>query len=74
MTVLADPAADLHPTRREAAGSDGVFVGRIRADLAEPHAVLFGSVADAHGRHPERHPDRRVPPLGIPGLTRQLTI
>ena len=46
MTVLEDPAADRHPTRLEAAGSDAVFVGRIRADLADPRAVLFWSVAD----------------------------
>ena len=33
-------------TPLELAGSDGVFVGRIRADLADPRAVLFWSVAD----------------------------
>jgi aspartate-semialdehyde dehydrogenase len=46
VTVLDDPAAGLYPTPLECAGSDGVFVGRIRADLADPHAVLFWSVAD----------------------------
>jgi aspartate-semialdehyde dehydrogenase len=66
VTVLEDPASDPHPTRLEAAGSDGVFVGRIRADLADPHAGLFWSVADARGRGPERDPDRRVPPPGNP--------
>ena len=46
MTVLDDPAAGLYPTSLECAGTDGVFVGRIRADLADPRAVLFWSVAD----------------------------
>jgi aspartate-semialdehyde dehydrogenase len=46
VTVVDDPAADRYPTPLEAAGSDGVFVGRIRADLADPRAVLFWSVAD----------------------------
>ena len=39
-------AADRYPTPLECAGTDGVFVGRIRADLADPRAVLFWSVAD----------------------------
>ena len=38
--------ADDYPTPLECAGTDGVFVGRIRADLEDPHAVLFWSVAD----------------------------
>jgi aspartate-semialdehyde dehydrogenase len=46
VTVLDDPAADRYPTPLECAGTDGVFVGRIRADLADPRAVLFWSVAD----------------------------
>jgi aspartate-semialdehyde dehydrogenase len=46
VTVLDDPAADLYPTPLEAAGSDGVQVGRVRADLEDPNAVLFWSVAD----------------------------
>ena len=41
VTVLDD-----YPTPLEAAGSDGVLVGRIRADLEDPNAVLFWSVAD----------------------------
>jgi aspartate-semialdehyde dehydrogenase len=41
-----DPAASLYPTPLEAAGSDGVLVGRIRRDLQDPNAVLFWSVAD----------------------------
>jgi aspartate-semialdehyde dehydrogenase len=46
VTVLDDPAAGLYPTPLECAGTDGVFVGRVRADLADPNAVLFWSVAD----------------------------
>jgi aspartate-semialdehyde dehydrogenase len=46
VTVVDDPAADGYPTPLECAGTDGVFVGRIRADLADPRAVLFWSVAD----------------------------
>jgi aspartate-semialdehyde dehydrogenase len=44
VTVADDPAG--YPTPLEVAGSDGVFVGRVRADLADPRAVLFWSVAD----------------------------
>jgi aspartate-semialdehyde dehydrogenase len=43
VTVVDDPD---YPTPLEVAGSDGVFVGRVRADLADPNAVLFWSVAD----------------------------
>jgi aspartate-semialdehyde dehydrogenase len=46
VTLADDGAADRYPTPLEAAGSDGVLVGRIRADLADPNAVLFWSVAD----------------------------
>jgi aspartate-semialdehyde dehydrogenase len=46
VTVLDDPATSTYPTPLELAGTDGVFVGRIRRDLADPNAVLFWSVAD----------------------------
>jgi aspartate-semialdehyde dehydrogenase len=46
VTVLDDVSTNLYPTPLEAVGSDGVLVGRIRADLADPNAVLFWSVAD----------------------------
>jgi aspartate-semialdehyde dehydrogenase len=46
VTVIDDRAANAYPTPLEQAGTDGVFVGRIRADLADPRAVLFWSVAD----------------------------
>ena len=44
--VADDPASAAYPTPLELVGTDGVFVGRIRADLADPNAVLFWSVAD----------------------------
>jgi aspartate-semialdehyde dehydrogenase len=46
VTVIDDPAGAAYPTPLELAGTDGVFVGRIRADLADPNALLFWSVAD----------------------------
>lgn len=46
VTVLDDPGSGSYPTPLEMAGTDGVFVGRIRADLADLNAVLFWSVAD----------------------------
>jgi aspartate-semialdehyde dehydrogenase len=46
VTVLDDPAGSVYPTPLELVGTDGVFVGRIRADLADPNALLFWSVAD----------------------------
>jgi aspartate-semialdehyde dehydrogenase len=46
VTVVDDPGSGSYPTPLEMAGTDGVFVGRIRADLADPNAVLFWSVAD----------------------------
>ena len=46
VTVLDDPATATYPTPLELAGTDGTFVGRIRADLADPNAVLFWAVAD----------------------------
>ena len=44
VTVTEDDTG--YPTPLETAGTDGVFVGRIRADLADPRALLFWSVAD----------------------------
>jgi aspartate-semialdehyde dehydrogenase len=46
VTVVDDPETNAYPTPLECVGTDGVFVGRIRADLADPNAVLFWSVAD----------------------------
>ena len=46
VTVIDDVHTQSYPTPLECAGSDGVFVGRIRADLADGHAVMLWSVAD----------------------------
>jgi aspartate-semialdehyde dehydrogenase len=46
VTVLDDPASDTYPTPLELVGTDGTFVGRVRADLADPRAVMFWAVAD----------------------------
>jgi aspartate-semialdehyde dehydrogenase len=46
VTVEDDPATNTYPTPLECAGTDGVFVGRIRADLVDPRAVMLWSVAD----------------------------
>ena len=39
VTVVDDVDRDSYPTPLELAGTDGVFVGRIRADLVDPAAV-----------------------------------
>ncbi|TMC49757.1 MAG: aspartate-semialdehyde dehydrogenase [Chloroflexi bacterium] len=44
--VVDDPAAQRYPTPRDAAGSDDVLVGRIRADRGRPGAVAFFLAAD----------------------------
>jgi len=44
--VLDDTAAGIYPTPLQAAGRDPVFVGRIRQDPADPHAIEFFCVAD----------------------------
>jgi hypothetical protein len=64
------------PDPLEAAGSEGMFVGRLRADLADPHAVLFWSVADSLRTGAARNAIQIAVFLlrGIPGLTRQLMI
>jgi aspartate-semialdehyde dehydrogenase len=76
VTVVDDLAAGAYPTPLECAGSDGVFVGRIRADLEDPRAVLFWSVADnlRKGAALNAVQIAEVLIAGIPGLPRQLTI
>ena len=45
--VLVDDAAPLgYPMPLDAAGSDPVYVGRIRRDLASPNGISFWTVAD----------------------------
>jgi len=46
VTLLDDPTTATYPTPLELVGTDGTFVGRVRADLADPNAVLFWAVAD----------------------------
>jgi aspartate-semialdehyde dehydrogenase len=44
--VVDDPGKDLFPTPLEAAGRDGSYVGRIRQDQFDPHALEMFCVAD----------------------------
>jgi aspartate-semialdehyde dehydrogenase len=46
VTVLDDPAAALYPLAIDAAGRDGVFVGRIRRDRGHERALDMWIVAD----------------------------
>jgi aspartate-semialdehyde dehydrogenase len=46
IVVADDPASARYPTPLEAAGRDEVFVGRARADLADPRALLFFCCSD----------------------------
>ena len=44
--VLDDPAISLYPQPWSAAGSDEVFVGRIRRDASHPNGLAIWVVAD----------------------------
>jgi aspartate-semialdehyde dehydrogenase len=44
--VIDDPAAQAYPTPRQVAGSDQVFVGRIRPDVSREHGLALWVVAD----------------------------
>jgi aspartate-semialdehyde dehydrogenase len=44
--VLDDPSVSLYPQPWLAAGSDDVFVGRIRADSSQPKSLVMWVVAD----------------------------
>jgi len=44
--VLDDPAISLYPQPWSAAGTDEVFVGRIRQDVSRPHGLAMWVVAD----------------------------
>jgi aspartate-semialdehyde dehydrogenase len=46
IVVLDDPAANVYPTPAETAGSDEVFVGRIRDDASRPNGLALWIVAD----------------------------
>ena len=44
--LLDDPAAKRYPLADQAAGRDPVYVGRVRRDPGNPHALLFWCVSD----------------------------
>ncbi|OGO23939.1 MAG: aspartate-semialdehyde dehydrogenase [Chloroflexi bacterium RBG_16_51_9] len=44
--VLDDPVISLYPQAWAAAGTDEVFVGRIRQDASHPHGIVMWVVAD----------------------------
>jgi aspartate-semialdehyde dehydrogenase len=44
--VMDDPAAEVYPTAFETAGTDPVYVGRIRADLSRSNSLNLWVVAD----------------------------
>ena len=44
--LLDEPRSGLYPTPLEAAGLDACFVGRVRRDLFDPHALELFCVAD----------------------------
>jgi len=46
VVVIDDPARHAYPTPLSAAGSDEVFVGRIRRDLGTPNGLAFWVVSD----------------------------
>ncbi len=46
VVVRDDPSSHVYPTPLEAAGSDEVFVGRIRRDLGVPNGLAFWVVSD----------------------------
>ena len=46
LTVVDDPSKLLYPLPASAQGRDDIFVGRIRQDLHNPHALLFWCVGD----------------------------
>jgi len=46
ITLLDDLAAKQYPMPRSCAGSDDVFIGRIRKDLSHPNGLAFWCVSD----------------------------
>jgi aspartate-semialdehyde dehydrogenase len=46
VTVVDDPANHSYPLAVEAAGSDEIFVGRIRTDASVEHGLAFWVVSD----------------------------
>jgi aspartate-semialdehyde dehydrogenase len=46
VSLVDDPATKSYPTPRDAAGKDSVFVGRLRRDPDDDHALVFWVVSD----------------------------
>jgi aspartate-semialdehyde dehydrogenase len=46
ITVMDDPANNVYPLARDAAGTDEVYVGRIRRDFSVDHGINMWVVAD----------------------------
>lgn len=46
LVVVDEPAAKKYPMPLDAAGTDPVYVGRLRKDLADPNGVTFWLVGD----------------------------
>ena len=46
VTVIDNPAAQAYPLAAHAAGSDEIYVGRVRADLSVPNGLAFWVVSD----------------------------
>jgi aspartate-semialdehyde dehydrogenase len=44
--VIDEPVISLYPQAWSAAGTDEVFVGRIRADASQPNSLVMWIVAD----------------------------
>ena len=46
VTVIDDPEKNIYPLARASAGSDQVYVGRIRKDVSHPNGVVMWVVSD----------------------------
>jgi aspartate-semialdehyde dehydrogenase len=46
VTVVDDPANHLYPLAADAAGSDEIYVGRVRTDASVEHGLAFWVVSD----------------------------
>lgn len=46
LVVVDDPAAKRYPMPLDAAGTDPVYVGRIRKDISDNHGISFWTSAD----------------------------
>ena len=44
--VQDDPASHTYPLAADAAGSDGIYVGRVRVDQSVEHGLAFWVVSD----------------------------